>query len=187
MATILILVRHASTSYNDKGVIQGSRTDPCLSHKGQLQAQNLSKKLLKYKIDIIYSSDMKRCKETLSPFLKLTNIPINYTSTLRERDYGRFDGKSKKEYDDWKKEHNMRNNFDISLPDGESFNKDVIPRVKKTLKYILKKESGKTILMCSHNVINKAIMLILSNRKAEEYYDKYKFDNASIKIIKMRD
>ena len=33
----------------------------------------------------------------------------------------------------------------------------------------------------------KAIMLILSNRKAEEYYDKYKFDNASIKIIKMRD
>lgn len=182
-STVLILLRHASTNLNDEGFVQGSKTDPNLSSKGQLQAQNLSKDLLKYKIDVIYSSDMKRCKETLAPFLKLTKMNVNYTSALRERDYGIFDGKPEKEYDAWKKEHGMKQNFDISLPDGESFNKDIIPRVRVFLKSILKKESGKTILICSHNVINKAIMLILSDQKAEEYYNKYKFDNASLTVV----
>jgi alpha-ribazole phosphatase/probable phosphoglycerate mutase len=182
-STVLILVRHASTNFNDKGFVQGSRTDPDLNFKGKLQAQNLSKDLLNYKIDVVYSSDMKRCKETLAPFLKLTKMNVNYTSVLRERDYGIFDGKPEKEYDVWKKEHGIKNNFNISLPDGESFNKDVIPRVKVFLKSILKKESGKTILICSHNVINKAIMLILSDQKAEEYYNKYKFDNASLTVV----
>lgn len=182
-STVLILVRHASTNFNDKGFVQGSRTDPDLNFKGKLQAQNLSKDLLNYKIDVVYSSDMKRCKETLAPFLKLTKMNVNYTSVLRERDYGIFDGKPEKEYDVWKKEHGIKNNFNISLPDGESFNKDVIPRVKVFLESILKKESGKTILICSHNVINKAIMLILSDQKAEEYYNKYKFDNASLTVV----
>ncbi len=184
-ATVLIIVRHAVTPLNEKGIVQGVRSDAQLSAVGRRQAKMLAIRLQKYKIDTVYSSDMKRCRQTIKQYIEKTRMPVHYIKELRERDYGIFDGKAQDRYTKWKKGNGAQENFDLAPPGGESFRPDVMRRVGKVVKYILKREIGRTILICGHNSINKALMLVLFSQDPKLHYKDYTFDNAGITIVRI--
>ena len=97
----LIMLRHGESVWNKENRFTGW-TDVVLSPKGEEEAINAGKILKKnnIKIDIAYTSVLKRAKQTL--FLTLENndnleIPVIRDYRLNERHYGALQGLNKEE------------------------------------------------------------------------------------------
>ena len=60
----LILVRHGETNWNVAGRLAGLIDEAVLTDEGEKQAIALSKKLKNLKIDLIYTSELKRAIQT---------------------------------------------------------------------------------------------------------------------------
>lgn len=93
---ILYLVRHGETDWNVKGLVQG-HSDISLNEKGRWQAKELAKKLASVKFAAGFSSDLVRAKETAEIIAIKHKINIITLKALRERAFGRLEGKSWKD------------------------------------------------------------------------------------------
>ena len=180
----LIIIRHAETEYNKLGLIQG-HIDTILSKKGKEQAKKLSKRLSKEEINVVYCSDLKRCRQTIGPLLKMKNFSVIYTKELRERKFGIFEGKSKKEFIAWLKENNSLGNYSIKLPKGESF-PETRKRMNKFMNKIFKKEKGKSILIVTHGGAKVALLLNIFKKYDNTHYKKFSAENAALSIVNIK-
>ena len=179
----LFIIRHGETTFNKRNIVQG-HIDTSLSRTGKEQAKKISKKLLQQNIDIIYCSDLKRCKQTIEPFLKLKkSIPIHYTKELREMNFGIFEGKPGEKMKEWIKE--TRFSFSSKFPKGES-NKDLEKRISSFLKKLIKKEKGKNILLSTHGLTKKALLTQLLNKTKKNYW-KGRIPNTALSIVNIKD
>ena len=88
MLTEIIFLRHGETEYNRKKLYFG-HLDPDLNEKGILEVKNASKSFNE-SIDIIYSSDLKRCMSSVK-YLNLDKEIIE-SKNLRELNFGIFEG-----------------------------------------------------------------------------------------------
>jgi len=182
----LIIVRHAQTTHNKNNITQG-QLDTYLTDLGKKQAEMLAERLSKEEIDVIYSSDLKRCRDTLAPFLKQKNIPVHYTSALREVSFGIFEERPWQEFLDWRDEV-RGHRFDIRPEEGESFN-DVRKRIKEILGAMLEKEKGRKVLVMTHGATKRALLMELFNRDDEGYHDELMqlSKNTAVTILNLRD
>jgi probable phosphoglycerate mutase len=86
----LILIRHAETIENHRGIIQGQRPGQ-ISELGKQQITAVAETLKHETVDAIYSSDLLRCIETAQPLRQLyKDAPLILSSELREFSYGKF-------------------------------------------------------------------------------------------------
>ena len=111
------------------------------------------------KIDAIFSSDLKRAKDTTHEIVKFHNIPIHYTVEIRERKMGIFEGKHEEEF--------FRTVDESKLPrtqykpeGGESF-VEVKKRAQDFINKLFKNYKGKTVLVVSHGGFIKMMLGIL--------------------------
>lgn len=79
----IILVVHALTQWNLDGRCQG-HVDTPLCERGRKDALALARRLMRERIDAIYSSDLRRAVETGLPLSKIKRIPIRTDPRLRE-------------------------------------------------------------------------------------------------------
>lgn len=94
----LLLTRHGQTDWNVLGKIQG-QTDIELNEIGIKQAEATREKIANQKIDVIISSPQKRAKKTAEIIAKGRNIPIIIDKEIEERNFGKFEGKTREEFD----------------------------------------------------------------------------------------
>ncbi|CCE63967.1 hypothetical protein TPHA_0G01300 [Tetrapisispora phaffii CBS 4417] len=93
----VFVVRHGQTDHNVQKILQGHKDIP-LNITGYQQAQKLGTYLKEneYFFDKIVSSDLIRCKETISTILKTEgrtdDVPVEYHCELRERFMGVIEG-----------------------------------------------------------------------------------------------
>ena len=96
----LILTRHGQSVWNAENRFTGW-VDVDLSNKGREEAKKSGQliKKLNIKIDISYTSYLKRAIETLSLILKENNIALKFDTAweLNERHYGSLTGLNKEE------------------------------------------------------------------------------------------
>lgn len=85
----MLLVRHAETDANVNGTLQGHGSNP-LSARGQRQATLISRRLMDLEIDVAYSSDLERARQTTLAIVQDRNISSYFDARLRERNYGVF-------------------------------------------------------------------------------------------------
>lgn len=95
----LYIVRHGETDQNVRSEIQGQRHTK-LNSRGLKQAKLIGDRLRVVNFDFIYSSDLRRAKETTRAIIKYQNCQVKYVKALREKNYGRLDGKLVKDYFD---------------------------------------------------------------------------------------
>ena len=119
---IIYITRHGETEWNAEGRIQG-HTDVPLSERGREQAQMLARRLAGVRIDAAYSSDLSRAAETARVALGERDVPLAFTSDLREYNKGVFEGMTAAEYQ--RKfphlfEASMENDLDFAPPEGET-------------------------------------------------------------------
>jgi broad specificity phosphatase PhoE len=151
----ILITRHGQTKQNVDGTVQGKEHGE-VNENGFAQIKKLIKRLKTENISEIISSDIPRCKITTETILKEKELPVRYTSMIREKDNGSLVGKSHKDFS-W---DDLPGTFETrKAPDGENL-EEVRERAKQFFE-ILKKEYGnkkETILVVSHGAFLKVFI-----------------------------
>lgn len=178
----IYLFRHGQTNLNRDGKYQGA-IDKDLNEFGKIQSELLGKRIQKYHIDIIYSSDLKRVIETSNIINKYVNTEIIIKEELREINMGAWDTLIIEERytnnEVYAKEWH-KHLADLPYPDGEC-GEDVCKRVMKVIDDIKKQQYENVAIVTSGGTI----AILLCEFLGLEQYKRFgmAIDNCSISIL----
>lgn len=91
--TRVFLVRHGRTAWNAEQRLQG-QLDVALDAMGSWQAAQLARALADEQLAAIYSSDLRRARDTAQALADLQGLVPVTDAALRERGFGRLEGLS---------------------------------------------------------------------------------------------
>lgn len=162
---IVTLVRHCEVIEEYQGKYNG-HIDISLSKKGKENAKILADKLKDVHFEKVYCSDLLRAKETLDAF-SLTQ-EIIYTPALREKSWGKHEGKSFLEIEAQGIHYHNFSQW-IEALDGEKI--DVYTQKIKSFFYgTVFKNSEDTILVVTHAGVIKTLLSITKNISLEKAF-----------------
>ena len=136
-----------------------------LTEKGKKEVLKSTKKLKNKKIDLIFSSDLLRTRQTAEIISKETGARIIFDKKLREVDVGIFNGQHPKLA--WDYILSKQNPYAVKVPKGESL-AIVQRRVYGFLKKIDKKYQGKNIIIVSHELPLTVLEKTLEGQSVEK-------------------
>jgi len=181
----VILLRHAHSIANEKGVLAGRASGVTLSKKGHDQAKELKSRLGNLKFKSIRISPLERCLLTLEPWLndqKLTQSDFLLDTGLTEVDYGDWTGKKLSSLS-LKKEWRIvqKTPSKMVFPQGESL-VDVQKRAQKSLMKAVKEAQGGVALIVSHGDVIKSLIANCLDLELDKF-QKIVVDPASISVL----
>ena len=147
------LVRHGQTDWNLQGRYHG-QSDVPLNDNGRAQAQLLAQQLMGQSFAAIYSSDLKRARETAEIIARAIHLPVTLEPRLREIDQGEWEGQL---VDDIKARYAMLwqerilDPINVRPPNGETVG-EVATRVCTALDDIARLYSVSKVLISSHGL-----------------------------------
>jgi broad specificity phosphatase PhoE len=94
--TTLLLARHGESDWNRARRWQGHADRP-LTERGRTQAAELSGRLAEIALDAVYSSDLRRARETALAVAESQGIDLIELPALREVDVGSWEGLTREE------------------------------------------------------------------------------------------
>ncbi|MDO4948970.1 MAG: histidine phosphatase family protein [Bacteroidales bacterium] len=142
--TTLFLTRHGQTEENVAHIFQGHLPGH-LTALGKQQAIQLGEELRHYQYDVVVSSDLQRCIDTVRLALG-DPIPWYQTSLLREIDWGIWTGKS---YPSIAFRNQLTDNFETY--------EGLYRRAQRFLDYLHRQFEGQRVLAVGHGIINRHI------------------------------
>lgn len=158
----MYLVRHGETDWNINSLIQG-HTDIDLNKKGKVQAKQLVKLLKHIKFNAVFSSDLIRAKRTAEMIASKAKVKVQTTPALRERYFGRFEGKSYKTHD--REIVSLLNQYRTNVLTQKKTiiesDQSVINRLIPFMKKVARDYIDKTILMVSHGGTMRCFLIHL--------------------------
>lgn len=161
----IYLARHAEVEEKYKGRYNG-QIDIDISQKGQEGAKKLAENLKNIEFDAIYSSDLKRCRQSIEFFGKKMII---FDELLREKSFGECEGLSYEEICELKNTKYKSFEQWITVLGGEDFD-SFIKRIEHFFKTKILNSGAKNILIMTHaGVIRTAIYLFLNKSLKESF------------------
>lgn len=167
----IILVRHGATDWNLQGRCQGS-SDRDLSELGKRQAEQIADFFSREKLHAVYSSNLRRARQTAEAISRAHDLPVLIEDGVRELDHGKLEGLTfdeiKSRYSEfllrWRSEP-----ADIHVPGGERL-ADVVERAWQSLNDIVERHrEGEHILVVSHNFPILGIVCRISGTHLNHY------------------
>jgi broad specificity phosphatase PhoE len=167
----IILVRHGATDWNLERRCQGA-TDRELNAVGVRQAEEIAASLARESIHAVYSSRLKRARQTASVISDPHKLPVLIEDDIRELDHGELEGLTfteiKESYPDflqcWRTEP-----AEIQVPGGERL-ADVTERAWNGLNRIVERHSSaETIVVVSHNFPISGILCRITGTQLNNY------------------
>jgi len=184
MNTTITLVRHGETKWNTLGKFQGCQ-DTNLSNKGILQAQYLNKRFAN-NFDYIYTSPLKRARQTAEIISQSSDTAFMVELGLREINFGEWEGLTIKEIEaNFPEKFIEWRNDEVNGPmcGGDLSIKKASIRAKKAILKIAKEHPGNNIIIVAHGGIIKAGLIGIFDLKMTMYH-KIILGNTSVcKII----
>ena len=165
------ILRHGQTVFQTKNkefMYPWPETAPVkLTKKGEGQIKKSAKFLKAKMIDVIYSSDVFRTRQTAGIVAKELGLKVIFDPRLRDINLGIYHGGKKKEfYRDFQRDNPKR--FSKRPKGGESWN-DLKRRMKDFIRSVDKKYENKNILIISHGdplwLLEKAVVKGLNNQE----------------------
>lgn len=149
----IYLVRHGETEWNNKKLIQGHSDIP-LNVKGELQSKQLGEKLKDVHFEAVFSSDLIRAKRTAEIIILEKKLAVITTNALRERMFGRFEGKN---IDKLRKAFGElllieKQDFEVESDD------QILLRLNPFLREVAVAYQGKSVLVVSHGGLIRAFL-----------------------------
>ena len=150
--THLIITRHGYSEYNKTRMYTG-QVDVALTDLGLRQAAKTAEYVAEtYKIDAIYSSDLKRAMSTAIPLSEKLGIPVIKEPLIKEIYGGLWENKLMPEIDKLYHEDYQVYKTTIGLArctGGESL-AELQERALKGMKKIAEDNDGKTVFVATH-------------------------------------
>lgn len=183
--SVLILVRHGETEWNRENRIQGYLADSPLTETGRKQALALAGRLAHEGVDLLYSSDAGRARQTATPIEAATRLRVVIDAELRERNYGIFEGRTYAEIEsefpqDFEKMRARDPHY--AAPGGESavqFRERVVAAVER----IAAGASGRRVVVVTHGGV-LGVMYRLVSAQPLDARRTYALQNASINRLR---
>ena len=158
----IYIVRHGETTWNKGKRLQGSK-DIELNDYGRELAIKTGEGLKDTKIDLIYSSPLKRAYETATLIRGNRNIEILTDDRIKEISFGHFEGEN---FSELIKDENLTFKYFFKKPelyvasdDAETF-EHLIERAGDFMKDKIEplEDKCERVMIVAHGAINKAIM-----------------------------
>lgn len=182
-----IFLRHGEAENNRIRIVSSwpEKKEYNLTLKGIKEIEKLIPAFRKKEIDLIFSSDLIRTRETAQIIANALNKKITYDKRLREHDFGIYNGHPA---DEWTKLFgNKLDEYLIGPAGGENLI-DIKKRMMDFLKAVDKKYEGKNILIVSHaSPILAAIGAYqgYKNKEASQFKRIYKIDGKTGAVFEM--
>lgn len=181
--SIVYLVRHGETDWNQDGRIQG-HTDVPLNDRGRRQAAALAGRLAAVPLDVIHTSDLSRTRATAEVIAARQpgRVSLVTTPELRECNYGLWEGLTRAEVavrfaEDW--ENWNRRRLTASPTGGEDF----LALTRRAARAFSEAaQSGKTVLISTHGGTLRAILARVL-RLASADRDRILVKNCSLSVL----
>ncbi|MDP3052824.1 MAG: class I tRNA ligase family protein [bacterium] len=143
------ILRHGQAESNHHKIIScwPEKITVKLTDKGREQIEKIAQVLNKKNIQLIFSSDLLRTKETAGIVSKKINIPVNFDERLREYNVGEFNGQPIEKFNDFMGE---KINLFSKTPEGGENLSDIRKRMMDSILELEKKYKNKNILIVSH-------------------------------------
>ena len=90
--TAVWLVRHGESTWNTAGLCQGHNDEAGLTERGLRQAADAAAQFGYRPVRAIYSSDLRRARQTAAAFAAVLGLPVHLDRRLRERCLGVLEG-----------------------------------------------------------------------------------------------
>jgi 2,3-bisphosphoglycerate-dependent phosphoglycerate mutase len=169
----LVLVRHGQSIWNLENRFTGW-VDVPLTDAGREEARRAGVKLGRMKLDVAYTSGLKRAQQTLTIILDASGLdmPVIGDPALNERHYGDLQGLNKaetaKQFGD-EQVKIWRRSYDIKPPNGESL-ADTAARTLPFFDRCIMGDirQGRNVLVVAHGNSNRSIVMKLDNLTREE-------------------
>ena len=175
----IYLARHGQTDWNLEGRLQGG-TDVPLDAAGRQQAVALAERLKGVRLDAVYSSALRRTRET-AEIVSGAAVPLSPLAGLNERRLGKFEGQklarstvsgaspgASASDDPLTREYDRRLvDPDDTLDGGESL-KDFAARISRTTTDLRAKNRSGNILIVGHSMTNQMILKALLDLTLEQ-------------------
>ncbi len=158
--TRLYLARHGQVVGFDKLVANG-HTDVDITETGVIQMNTLAERLRLVELNAIYATGLMRTEKGARIIGQYHNIPIISEPDMKEIFFGDWEGMSLEEIEKVYPGELDKRFADIAgyRPPGNGENmEDVSKRILKCLKGIIKKHTGKKILIVAHGGVNRTIL-----------------------------
>ena len=180
----LIIVRHGQTDFNILGLLQGHGGSG-LNAQGFKEATKVAERLRQENITTAYVSDLARTTETAAEILKYhPHCKIIFTSKLRERNHGIFEGKTAEEMTGAREK--LQIEFEHFKPEGGESHVEVQERIQKLYHQLISKHVHETVLLVSHGgTIRALLLLIFKESFSIDNYPKYHLGNCALTILEI--
>jgi probable phosphoglycerate mutase len=184
----VVLIRHAHSEANAKGILSGRISGVHLSPTGMKQAQELSLRLGAIKVSQLRISPLERCNETISPWWQNFGVKNNpgvelcEDRDLIEVDYGKWSGKklallSKNKL--WKTVQN--NPSGMYFPSGEGLAQMQERAMRAVHGAVDSKRKGATVFVSHGDVIKSIVASALGMHL--DGFQRIVIDPASVSVI----
>jgi broad specificity phosphatase PhoE len=187
---LAFLVRHGATENNlaDPPLLQGRAVDFGLSAAGFRQADQAADLLAQLNVAAIYSSPLRRARETADRIAKRHDCKLELVNELQEVDVGRWESRSWAEIAETEPEDHRRFLEDASVfgyPEGENMNQ-VLARVLPTIERLMREHLGQRIVIIGHNVVNRVFLAhVLGVPLAKAR--RVSHNNCGVSVVRYRD
>ncbi|MFQ3214227.1 MAG: broad specificity phosphatase PhoE [Marivirga sp.] len=161
----LYIIRHGETDYNLKKIVQGSGVDSSLNENGRQQAAAFYKNYQNEGFDKVYTSALKRTKESVAQFIG-DGIPYEALVGLNEISWGAREGnpftpeENKYYYSVLARWQNGETNLPV---EGGESPEEVALRQKEALRHIMAQEDETRVLVCMHGRAMRILLTQLFN------------------------
>jgi broad specificity phosphatase PhoE len=151
--TTILLARHGETEWNRIGRYQGW-ADPPLNDTGRAQARKLAAQLGSTPFDAVYSSDLRRARETAEIVAAPHAMQVIVEPGLREVNVGEWSGLTRAE---------VEARFPRGERPGGETREEHTARVLEAAERIARAHAGRQILVVSHGGTMRALRMHVSD------------------------
>jgi broad specificity phosphatase PhoE len=154
--TTLLLARHGESDWNRSKRWQGFADRP-LTDLGRQQAQELADRLDDTELDAVYSSDLRRARDTAEAVARRKGLEVRTTPDLREVDVGSWSGLTRAEAEARFPEAYARwLEGGEGWEDGETY-QQLEDRVVRAIRNIAAEQEGGRVLVVAHGGTIRAV------------------------------
>ncbi len=154
----VILMRPGETEWNKLGRWQGLVQVPLNEH-GRAQATRLARFIRNIGLDVLYSSDLRRARDTADIISEAVGFEPRYEQRLRERNMGQWQGLTLREIVDWypdEYDRLLQDPHNYQIPGGES-RRQVANRVRSCFEDVVGR-GGDVVGVISHTTTIKTLL-----------------------------
>jgi len=184
----IYILRHGETAWNRARLLQG-RSDVELNENGRKLAKESAGGMKDIPFDIIFTSPLKRAKETARLVTGGRDIPMVEDERIAEISFGEFEGKPWRKTEDFPGDENMYMFFNhpdkyVPVKGGESL-QHLAQRTADFMADICSREElqDKTVLVSTHGAATRGLLNSLREWELADFWHKGVAPNCGVAII----